>query len=285
MSSSASPGESASSSAAAGECASSGATAGRRRWRLAAAKLGLWPDEKPDVEPYMHGWVHNGNQRLLQRILSSRQPRVIVELGSWLGLCTTLMLEETAAFNSAVFAVDPWDPELLLEQQLAQYESDSHAIQILGSVPLFPTFLVNTWEHRRRLFPLKMTSLEGIATIHALGVTPELVYIDGDHSYTAVLADLEACEAAFPGALLVGDDWQWTEVRSAVRHFCSTRPLRVEAHPRENWWWLERTTPLATRSHENPEAAEGPGKRRRTTVEFVTQMGDPNAQFAREPAS
>ena len=41
----------------------------------------------------MHGWVHAGNERLLRRLLRDRAPRVAVELGSWLGLCATMLLE------------------------------------------------------------------------------------------------------------------------------------------------------------------------------------------------
>ena len=51
-----------------------------KRWRLAAAKLRLWPDEKPAVQPFDHGWVHAGNERVLRWLLASRKPRVVVEL-------------------------------------------------------------------------------------------------------------------------------------------------------------------------------------------------------------
>ncbi|KAL3915739.1 MAG: hypothetical protein SGPRY_007102 [Prymnesium sp.] len=210
------------------------------KWRLRASKLRLWPDEEPQVEKRMHGWVHRGNEALLRRLIASRRPRIIVELGSWLGLSTTLLLEETEAQLASVFSVDMWDAELLRTCQAEQYTTDPEAQSILNSVPLFSTFLANLWDYRHRLFPLRMSSLEGLACIQALEAPVDMIYVDADHSYNAVLADLQACHAKFPRALIVGDDWQWPEVRKAVRQFTSNLTgIDVVAHPRENWWFLE----------------------------------------------
>ena len=218
------------------------------RWRLAAATLKLWPDQPPQASTYHHGWVHRGNERLLRRLICEHRPRVIVELGSWLGLCTTLLLEASEAYGAAaVFAVDRWDGRWLLEQQPAQYERDEEAYSLLthgdgggdgAALPLFETFLANMWEHRTRLFPLRMDTLEGIEAVRALGAPVDLVYIDADHSKAAVLGDVRAAAAAFPQALLVGDDWQWPEVRAAIEEHAAECSCRVEAHANENWWRL-----------------------------------------------
>ena len=100
-------------------------------WRLRAAGLRLWPDAKPAVPPLEHGWVHVGNERLLRRLLDERRPRVAIELGSWLGLCTRLMLD--AAPELTLFAVDMWDSAALLGRRevRAQYEKDATAMAIL----------------------------------------------------------------------------------------------------------------------------------------------------------
>ena len=68
-----------------------------------------------------------------------------------------------------------------------------------------------------------------------------LAFADADHTEAAVRADLHTCEALFPEALLVGDDWQWLGVRNAVRAFSARRlDLQLHSHPKENWWWLEK---------------------------------------------
>ena len=260
-------------------------------WRLEAARLQLWPREPPTVAPYMHGWVHVGNERMLRRLVRERAPRVIVELGCWLGLCTDLLLELSAELGSAVFAVDRWDSEYLLQSQRDQYERDEIGLRVLqggvlscahygasngaAPVPLHDTFLINLWEHRARLFPLRMDTLEGIATIQRLGAADVvgLVYIDANHETVAVLADLQAATRAFPNATCCGDDWQWASVRAAVEQYMSEQGegrLRLNAHPAENWWDLEPVVPppaTALGPHAEGEAVEQ--QPQRTFVEFV----------------
>lgn len=225
-------------------------------WRLGAARLRLWPEEPPArVRQYHHGWVHTGNERMLRRLIATRRPRVIVELGSWLGLCTTLLLEETVGGGThgggggqgaAVFAIDRWDPAFLLTAQADQYAADEEALRILHAdgldVPLYETFLVNMWAWRRRLFPLRMDTRAGLETIAAIHAPVDFIYIDADHTNDGCLADLRAARRLFPTAMLCGDDWQWSGVRAAVEHFaaddCGGRVI-VRSCANENWWWLD----------------------------------------------
>ena len=88
------------------------------------------------MAPLEHGWLHAGNEALLTRLLREREPRVVVELGSWLGLCMGVMLE--AAPSSTVLAVDLWDGAQLLRSQREQYEHDEPAMRILREAPLPP---------------------------------------------------------------------------------------------------------------------------------------------------
>lgn len=188
-------------------------------WRLRAAGLRLWPDAKPDVPPIEHGWVHVGNERLLRRLIGERRPRIAIELGSWLGLCTRLMLE--AAPELALFAIDLWDPRALLgrNELRAQYERDASAMTLLtngtgailqcaraptpardlarhDAADLHATFLANCWSERHRLYPLRMDTLDGLRAVSSLGAAVDLIYVDADHSEPAVAAELRLIGAA-----------------------------------------------------------------------------------------
>ncbi len=240
-------------------------------WRLAAARLRPWPDDPPHgVHAYHHGWVHRGNERLLRRLIATHRPRVIVELGSWLGLCTTLLLEASEAHGApAVFAIDRWDPQWLLEHQLGQYERDAEALAMLrgdgdsaAPLPLFETFLVNMWAHRTRLFPVRMSTLDGLEAVRALGAPVGLVYVDADHSAPAVLADLRAARKCFPRAVLCGDDWQWPTVRAAVRQYAAESGGGAHAHPEENWFWIEQLEHGGGARAEQPPRAPSSDARR-----------------------
>lgn len=227
-------------------------------WRLRATRAYPWPEERPNVPVQEHGWLHRGNERLLLRLLAERRPKIIIELGSWLGLTTSVLLEAAAEWEGVVFAVDRWDEELLLTEQRAQYEqADSVALEILQQRMLLPTFLANTWEYRHRLFPVRMDSVDGLRALWRMGVLPDLIYVDADHTRLAVLAELEACEELFPKALVCGDDWQWLGVREAVRAFAEARGgrLRLHSHPRENWWWFEQLLPQRALHEREAQAA------------------------------
>ena len=219
--------------------AAASAPAASSTWRIAAAKLQLWPSEPPAVQTYHHGWVHKGNETMLKRLIAERKPRVIVELGSWLGLCTALLLEESG--NAAVFAIDRWDATFLLDQQRDQYARDDEALGMLNGIPLYETFLVNTWEWRQRLFPMRMDTVDGLRAVAALGAPVDLIYIDADHTEAGVTRDIRAAEECFPDALICGDDWSWPGVRQAVEKYAadSGGRLAVEAH--QNWWVLSTT--------------------------------------------
>lgn len=56
----------------------------------------------------------------------------------------------------------------------------------------------------------------------------DIVYVDANHTYSQALADLEAW---FPkirsGGLLIGDDWDWPEVKKAVHTFIKRRGIEV----------------------------------------------------------
>lgn len=212
-------------------------------WRLAVSRLMLWPPEGPPAgaSRLMHGWVHRGNERMLRRLICERQPRVMVEVGCWLGLCTELLLEASEPHGGCVFAIDRWDGEWLLNSQSEQYTRDATAhSMLLRGLPLYETFLVNMWEHRSRTFPLRMASIEGMETVRNLCAPVDLVYIDADHTYEAALEDIRTASRCFPNALISGDDWQWPGVRQAVEQFArESGNMKVHRHEAENWWWIE----------------------------------------------
>lgn len=53
------------------------------------------------------------------------QPEVIIEVGCWLGLTTTLLCEESAVHGAAVFAIDRWDAAYCLGHLAEQYRADA----------------------------------------------------------------------------------------------------------------------------------------------------------------
>jgi predicted O-methyltransferase YrrM len=173
-----------------------------------------WPNEQPNVPARTNdGWLQESTRQVLERILSNRT-KVVVEIGSWLGLSTRFIASK--APNATVLAVDHWRG------------SDEHQQEKFQDILpiLFETFLVNCWYLRERLIPIRQTSVRGMQEIATYGIHPDVVYIDADHSHDAVVKDLEAAIDLFPEATIVGDDFNWPGVESAVRYVTGKRNRR-----------------------------------------------------------
>ena len=111
-------------------------------------------------------------------------------------------------------ALDPW------EGSWANFAVTSgkpeHAEQLARKKAGYHTFLVNLWDHRQRVIPLRGRSPEKLYELAQLGVAPDLVYLDSDKSGV----ELEVCHELFPDAILCGDDWTYAwrkATRSAAR--------------------------------------------------------------------
>ena len=69
-----------------------------------------------------------------------------------------------------------------------------------------------------------MDSVAGLEWLKSQGIQPDMIYIDGDHHYDAVVRDLEACSRLFPDAILVGDDFgNYKDVSKAVTECAAKR--------------------------------------------------------------
>jgi hypothetical protein len=150
--------------------------------------------------------------------------RLVVELGAWLGLSTRFLADH--APNATVVSIDHWlgSPEHRAQSQFR------------GMLPtLYEAFLAACWEYRGRVIPLRMTTLQGLQTVADFGLAPDLVYVDAEHSFAAVSAELELAGSLFPGARLVGDDYDWPGVARAVDAFAVRHGLRVERVGHRGW--------------------------------------------------
>jgi len=190
-------------------------------------KMGKFPEKKPNVPPDQHGWFRESNQVVLKEQLNSEMG-CIIELGSWLGKSTRFICEH--APNAAVYAIDHWEgsPE----------HHQPHRLDVKDKLAtLYETFIVNCWELRDRIKPLRMDTKIGLRRCSELGLKPELIYIDAGHDYQSVFSDMALSKMYFPEAILVGDDWDWQGVRAAVINYCHKQKMRF--HVYGNCWWVD----------------------------------------------
>ena len=145
----------------------------------------------------------------LEAARHGKNPFHILEVGSWAGGSAVTWAEALARHhraNGRVLCVDPWKPyfDVAKRPAAAVYREMSEA---LAKDTIYELFLHNivTAGYAGLVLPLR-----GAATV-MLPALPrnyfDLVFVDGDHSYAAVLADITAAAGLIKdGGVLCGDD-------------------------------------------------------------------------------
>jgi hypothetical protein len=184
-----------------------------------------WPETKPTASKDLHSFFLNHNQ--IRTLLKNKHIKLIVELGAWLGASTLFILD--CSPDSIVITIDHWKGGSPTVQQNPFYAAKLPT--------LYETFLVNCWQYKDRLIPMRTTTLLGLDEIYACGLTPDLFYVDAAHDYDSVKADIEKIYQLFPHSMITGDDWAHPPVRAAVTDFASNYNFKVKAEG--NFWRLE----------------------------------------------
>ncbi len=113
----------------------------------------------------------------LLHLIAMAKPNRVLEIGSFRGVSTEVFLLRC----QKVTVVDPW-PDLAIVRDFVNRCSDyPHLDRVVGYSP---------------------GALECLA-----GKNFDLCYIDGNHDYENVKADILACQRLFPNALLAGHDY------------------------------------------------------------------------------
>lgn len=142
------------------------------------------------------------SERMLLYRLALGLPREsrLLEIGSYLGASAAVLAAAAQTRGGYVFCVDTWHNDAMSE----------------GGRDTYGEFLQNTKPYSNWITPLRGQSTE-IATTFAQ--TIDLLFIDGDHSYDGVIADLRCWLPKLrSGGWLVMHDWGWAEgVKRAVQ--------------------------------------------------------------------
>ncbi len=168
------------------------------------------------------GWLGRTNAAALFDIVLQQRPRTIVEIGSFLGRSTVLLAlaAKRAGAESVVVAVDPHTGD---RQQLERLGTDT--------LPSFALFQ----EHCRAagvadiIRPVVATSADAAKDWRD---DIDLLYVDGWHSYDAVVADGRAwLPHLIPGGVAVFDDYvAYPQVGRAIHDLTSVAEFHLWAN-------------------------------------------------------
>lgn len=186
-----------------------------------------FPKEKPKVPEFQHGWTLSGNKRLLAKYIKELKPKVVLELGVWLGGSTRHMLQQNN--NVKVICVDHWKVGDTISNAITDEKKrsreDDIIVEIIKKDELYETFLVNCWEYKDRIIPMKMGGHEAIRYLAKNNVKIDMIYLDMDHEFKPVKEDLAEIQKYFPNIVTLGDDIRWHDgVGLALMHHVKKHP-------------------------------------------------------------
>ncbi len=181
------------------------------------------------------GWNHTPNE--LTHLIKEFGVKTVVEIGVWKGASSIHMAKQLPP-EGKVYSVDHFEgsPELV---------GFSYEYPIL-----YDQFLSNVIHEKLtgKIIPIKMSSLR--AAEHLKNLSPDMIYIDGDHSYKAIMEDLNAWYPLVAGhGILCGDDFSLKpgDVATAVKDFCREKNLKyiTKNHPtlKKPWFWIIEVSP------------------------------------------
>lgn len=192
----------------------------------------------PGLPTDLHGW--NSTSPVFAEVIRQASPSTIIEVGTWKGRSALHMAE--IAPQARVICVDTWlgsGEHIHSAEPKCQIPRDQY-----GYPTLYHLFLSNI--HGRpeanRIFPVAAPSVTAAHIFRTLGITAELIYIDGEHTHRAVFADISAYWPLLAlGGIMFGDDFSsYPGVFCDVHRFAHDHRMAIEVQDR---FWIARKGP------------------------------------------
>lgn len=173
---------------------------------------------RADLDDLPQGWFNHGPQILA--LLEQYQPKVVVELGTWLGASAIAMARSVRRWGGTVTCIDTWAGDM-------NEEGGSPA----GKAPLMLLSCARNIVEAGVSASIRLIPATTLEAATAWTGPIDFLYIDADHSYAGVNADLYRwAPHVKPGGLLAGDDYghpRYPGVKQAWDDYEATQGLTL----------------------------------------------------------
>jgi len=186
-----------------------------------------------DYAVRIDGWMAEEELRWLAK--KATEHKTVIEVGSWHGRSSRAIADNLPA-NGKLYCVDTWGG--------SSGEPDAHgsAKQKEGD-NAFIYFNKHMSEHllTGKVRAIRMTSTNGAELLKDLAIQADMIFIDADHNYENVKADIESyLPLLAPGGLICGHDYSeeqlvWVGVKQAVNE----RFPNVSRAPKTSIWYVD----------------------------------------------
>ena len=175
------------------------------------------------LKPNIQGW--NSQAPIFKELIEAKKPKLIVEVGSWLGASAIHMANacDDLKLDTHILCVDTWLGALEMWTDKEDPTRYGCLALVHGYPSLYRQFISNVIAagHSERITPFPTTSSIAAKWLKLKQLRPDLAYIDASHSFEDVTRDLyDYWPLVNEGGVLFGDDYEtWLEVRAAVNRF------------------------------------------------------------------
>ena len=159
------------------------------------------------------GWFADQNKEILTTVIRKEAPKVIVELGTWLGRSAKHIRKE-ACPSTVLICVDKFSSPFVSAYSSAKY----HPIdKFYYNFMRFETFHRNLYtDSTVNTYAVRYDCQEAVSLLKRNGVEVSLFYIDFQKKTEPLKQLLADIGTAYPRATVVGDDAVFQSVRAAV---------------------------------------------------------------------
>lgn len=142
-----------------------------------------------------HGWFNHGEKVLA--LLDQYRPKVVVELGTWLGASAIAMARSVRRWGGTVTCVDTWAGEL-----------DDDGCSPIARSPLMLLSCARAMVEAEVSASVRLIPATTMEAALRWNQPIDFLYVDAGHSYQAVSADLAYwVPHVKSGGVVVGDDY------------------------------------------------------------------------------
>lgn len=168
-----------------------------------------------DLLPFNgHGWA--SQSEAFDQIINLIKPKLIVEVGTWMG--------GSARYMAGLAKVHNPDVEVVCVDtflgSVEHWTKESYLMPLENGRPnIYRQFLSNNMHHglQDTITPFPVDSINAFEVFKHYKIQPDMIYIDAAHDYDSVYKDLDRWSQLLPvGGFLVGDDFHHPPIIQAV---------------------------------------------------------------------
>lgn len=188
-------------------------------------------------------WQYIDSVPTFNHFVSTLQPPVIIELGSWAGWSAIEMAKacQILGIKSKILCIDTWlgSIEHWRIDQCNSLNIFEHFEN--GTSKLFDEFCRNVVSHgvEDYIIPLPTTTSMAFKLLKHLKITSKMIYVDASHETEDVVADLTNYYSLLEeGGVVFGDDVCWPSVQAAIDEFSIKNRIPVNYTQNKNLYYF-----------------------------------------------